>query len=122
MAGLGIAPDVELGRRREVSFGDRAAHEHDLLDSLGAVRFEVARDVRQRAGRHERHGCSGGHLLRDERDGVGRHRAGIRLREHRPVEPALTVDVGRDDELAFQRPIGPGRDRDVGPSNELEDA
>ena len=31
---LGIAPDVELGRRRDVALGDRAAHEDDPLEPL----------------------------------------------------------------------------------------
>ena len=35
--GLGVGPDVELGRRRHVPLGDRAAHQHDPLDVV-AVR------------------------------------------------------------------------------------
>ena len=46
----------------------------------------------------------------------------MRLRKRRPVEPALAVHVRRDDELARERTLGAGGDRDVGALHELEDA
>ena len=45
---------------------------------------------------------------------------GRRLRQRRPVQPALAVDVRGDDELPLERPVRAGRDRDVGPADELE--
>ena len=41
--GLGVGPDVELGRRGDVPLGDRAAHEHDALDVLRRPRGSAAR-------------------------------------------------------------------------------
>ena len=57
LRGLGVGPDVELGGRRDVALGDRAAHEDDPLEPVGClgVAGEQQRDVRQRAGRDQRH-------------------------------------------------------------------
>ena len=54
--GLGVDPDVELGRRRGVAARGRAAHHDDLADPRVQVRARLQQrgDVRERAGRHER--------------------------------------------------------------------
>jgi hypothetical protein len=58
--GFGVGPDVELGGRRDVALGDRAAHEDDPLQPLGGLGIprEEKRDVRERADRDERHRLS----------------------------------------------------------------
>ena len=120
MRRLGIGPDVELGRRRHVPLGDRAAHEHDPLDVLRPVGFEVQRDVRERADRHE-HGAranpAGDEVDRRSVDGLRG-----RLRQSGAVEAAVAVHVRRDLELAQQRLVCAARDRDVGAAHELEHA
>ena len=46
----------------------------------------------------------------------------MRLGEHGPVEPALTVHVCCHDELARERALRAGSDGHVGAFDELEDA
>ena len=44
------------------------------------------------------------------------------LRKLGPVETRLAVDVGGRAQVAPQRRLGPGRDRDVAPAGDLERA
>ena len=88
---------------------------------LGPVRVEVARDVRQRARRHERDRRGAASAI----DAAStRRRRSDRLDvgggQRRPVEPALAVDVRGDGELALERPVGAHGDRDVRPADERE--
>ena len=52
---LGIDERIELGRRRHVALGDRAAHPDDPLEPVGHIRMPVEheREVRERRGRDE---------------------------------------------------------------------
>ena len=86
---LRIAPDVELGRRREVPLRDRAAHEDDPRDAVRSVRREVARDVRQRAGRDEHDGRA------RLGDGRGHERRPRHPRSERRTTPAGRARRGR---------------------------
>ena len=115
--GLRIGPDVELGRGRDIALRNRAAHEDDPLRPSLRVARQEERDVRQRPGRDERRA---GDALREEVDGVLGDRTSPRLRQLRPVEPGLAVDVGGDERLTDERAAGAGRDRHVVPSDELE--
>ena len=60
--------------------------------------------------------------LGEEVDGVLGDRRSLRLGERGPVQAGLPVDVGGDEELARERPVGAGGDRDVAPADELEHA
>ena len=121
--GLGVDPDVELGRRRDVAFSDRAAHEDDPLDVEVRVAGERQRDVGERAGRDQRDRTArcadpGG----EEVDRVlGDGRPGGR-REVGPVEPGLPVHVLCHLRVADQRAVGTGGDRNVAAAGELEHA
>ena len=69
--GLGIGPDVELGRRRAVALPDGAAHQHDPLRQCVRVEREQQREVRQRTGRDEGEpAVAGADLARQQLDGV----------------------------------------------------
>ena len=122
---LGVDVDVELGRRGDVPLGDRAAHDHDplhVLGRLGVVRQEE-RDVRQRADRDERDRPGRAEdPLGEEVDRVLLDRCALRVGQARPVEPGLAMDVGGDEELAGERPVGAGCDVHVPTADELEDA
>ena len=48
--------------------------------------------------------------------------AALRGRQRRAVDAAVAVHVGRHDQLAHERPVGAGRDRDVAPPGEVEHA
>ena len=71
---LGVAPDVELGRRREVSLRDRASHQNDPHDAVRSVCGEIPRNIRQRPGR-------------DDDDGLTRAHEPVRRRTPRRVAP-----------------------------------
>ena len=60
--------------------------------------------------------------LGEEVDGVRADRRGRRVGEHRAVEPALAVDVRRDDELALQGRSAPAATGTSVRPGELEDA
>ena len=112
---LRVDVDVELGRRRDVSLGDRAAHDHDALDVLRRLRVpgQEERDVRERptgtsvTGAVASRGCARrGSRPRAARPGRPAARGSVGA-----VEAGLAVDVGGDEELAGERPIGARRDR-----------
>ena len=60
--------------------------------------------------------------LGEEFDRVLLDRSATRGGEIGAVQAGLAVRVGRDDELAHERPVGAGRDGEVGSSGELEHA
>ena len=123
LRGLGVRPHVELRRGSHVALGNRAAHDDDALEALAPGRVEEARDVGERAGRHEGHGLLGrADLLGEEGDRIVRDRGRARCRQRRPVQAAVAVDVRRDDALADERRGCSGRDRHVVATNELEHA
>ena len=122
---LRVDVDVELGRRRHVPFGDRAAHDHDALEGRRLLRVTGQKegDVGQWADRDERDRPLGAEdVLGQEVDGVLRDRLALRLRERRPVEPGLAVNVVGDEELPGERPVGARGDGHVAPAHELEHA
>ena len=100
---LGIGPDVELGRRRDVALADRAAHQHDPLDPRRAsgCRARKQADVRQRAGRDERDRLAEAGA-RSAMKSTACSATGARRRrgQRRAVHPALAVDVLGDERLA----------------------
>ena len=123
LRGLGVGPDVELGRGRAVALADRAAHQHDPLGPRVGLEREQQRDVRQRAGRDERdRALARADRSRQEVDRVLATGAAARRRQVGAVEPALAVHVGGDRALAHERGGGAGRDRDVASAGELEHA
>ena len=119
LRGLGVGPDVELGRGRDVALGDRAAHQHDPLRLRLRVAREQERDVRQRAGGDERRALD---PLGEEVDRVLGRRLGLRRRQVGAVEARLAVHVGGHARLAHERPAGAGGDRDLAAAGELEHA
>ena len=121
LRGLGIRPDVELGRRGDVPLADRTTHEHDPLDAVATMRGEVASDVRQRPGRDERDGAVRfTNAVGDERDRVVGDRGARRRRKRRPVQAALAVHVSRDREVALERSLGSCGNSMSSPPDELE--
>ena len=121
LGGLGIGPDVELGRGGHVPLSDRTAHQHDPRDVGASRALEQERDIRQRTGRDERHGDGARRdRLGHELDRVGAERRSDRRRQRRPVEAALAVDVRRDGQVPDEGPVGARRDRDVAPADELQ--
>ena len=115
LRGLGIGPDVELGRRRHVALGDRAAHQHDPLPAR-MPRSSAQRDVRQRAGRDERT-VSGVDVLGEEVDGVlARPAREARGGSSGPSSPLSPWTCAATCELAHERPVGAGGDRHVRPA------
>ena len=108
---LRVLPDVELGGRRRVPLPQRAAHEADPLDPLADARPrpQEERDVRERAGRHERDRAVGRrHQRLRQRQRTLRPRRRRRLRQVGAVEAALAVELDRDPALAEERPLGAG--------------
>ena len=121
--GFGIAPDVELGRRRDVPLCDRAAHQDDALGPCIWMEGEQQRDVRQRPDRDQRHRPVGvADRLCEELDGVLVHRLALRRRQIGTVETRLAVDVRGDELLAYERPVRACGDGDISSSRELEHA
>ena len=99
------------------------------ISAISAIRAERARvrakqqrDVRQRPGRHDRHGLGGLAQERHHRLDRGRDRGrGHRLRQVRAIEPGRPVELDRHPRLADERAIGAGRHGDIRPSKERED-
>jgi hypothetical protein len=103
---FGVHVDVELGERLHVPHTGRAAHQHDLAHTLRQVRIgpEQEGDVRERPGRHERHGLRGvpqqachqlNRVLRGQRH--------VRGGELGAVQPRLAVHVRRRTERPHER-------------------
>ena len=118
--GLGVDEGVELGGRRDVALGDRAAHPDDPLEPVlhVGVALEQLRDVRERPGRDEHDARLD--QLGEEVDRIRVDRRGRRLGQVGPVEPALAVHVRRRAQLRAERPVGAGCDRNIGAAGELE--
>lgn len=113
--GLRVDDDVELARRAPVAHVHASTHEHDLLDPLDDARLAAhgESDVGEGAGRHERDGAR---LVRhdrvdDEVDRVAAVELDRGLGQHGPVEPRLSVDVGRRLDLAHERALRPAGER-----------
>ena len=61
-------------------------------------------------------------LLGEEVHRVLRDRRALRRRQVRPIEAGLAVNVGGHERIADQRSVGPGCDRNLVASDEVEDA
>ena len=116
---LGIGPDVELGGRGDVALRDRATHEHDALGPRVRVAGEEQRDVGQRAGGDEGRAVE---ARGQEVDGVLVHRRARGRRQVGAVQPRLAVHGGREPRGADERPVRPGRNRNVAAAGQLQHA
>ena len=108
LRGLRVGPDVELGGRRDVALGDRAAHQHDprrsrrmprRAASATFVSGPAATSTRLRRRRARR-----GSRPRAASTGAVAARGSVGA-----VEPALAVDVRGDVQLAHERAVGAAR-------------
>ena len=106
---LRVDVGVELGRRRDVAEGDRAAHPDDLARLRAAG--EGGRDVGQRPGGDEDRVRR--QLVEDQPDGTARVDGHDRFGQLGAVQARRAVDVGCDDQLADERPVGALRDGHV---------
>ena len=120
---FGVGPDVELGRGSHIAFRDRPAHQDDAGDPAGRLGtlLQQPPHVRERADRDERNGLR---RLREEPceevDRTFLDRLDLRLRQLRPVEPALPMHLERHPSVAHERARRARGHRHVGPARELE--
>jgi hypothetical protein len=123
VCGFRIGPDVELGSGCDIALCDRPSHQHDASDQLldSRVAGEEKADVRQRPDRHEDDAFVLLDLAGDEVDCMAVRGARPGLRQVRPVEAGLSVDVGSSPLFAHDRAGRAGMHRDVGAVDELED-
>ena len=116
-ARLGVEPDVELRRRRDVAEAVAAAHHRhapEARQQLGPQRRQQ-RDVRERPDRREQDGLVAAlEDLGQQVDRVHRHDGRARLGHRRAAEPVGAVHDGRVAIASHhERPRGTGRDGHV---------
>ncbi len=116
LGGLGVGPDVELGRGRSVPFADRPAHQDDPPGSRPGVGRERETDIRQWAGRDERCPWCRTELLGEVLDRVLVLRSLARRRQVGTVETGLLVHVRCDVTSADERRVGARVDGNVAAS------